>query len=542
VLARIDPRARRAAGLLACALALGCDRLKWNDEPLEGSADTEEMIPIDEPAPEQAVPPRVQRDAGVLPPLERAKRKLVFPAKGATHLGFNLQGLQGVHALAGAVEIPEWAAPGDGDTRAMRDDDLGASWGCTPELQRPCAIGVHLATAAQVKGVRIYGLAPGAKANDQPRIAKLRLHTDDGWADAELPDEVDYAYVLLGKPVQTHALVIEVLETRGRGKGGIRIADLEVYGVGGTARDPIEIDPAKMIVRHDGATWTKDRDGSTYGHAFLETLADDGTTRRMMPGTAIYGRASDRIQLIERLDWTDCRTHRGSYYMLDRITRVQAPVGDLGGIGGQVFRSRAGNGFASGYVDEGIARLSAIVLEGDAYKHRRTQRVSDIEGPQQLIAWEMDSEPSVHGGNAINEPPPGCALGSDDTVTALGKVSGAKAIAKPGEWMVCSLGGKLRAFVTDHGPCGKAWELTVLDGDDRVVATRDGKRKGARLRLRRWSDDALLVEVSGDDDETELVRVDARAITSLGRTSFAALPPAACRARCDDPLRNPARP
>lgn len=535
----------RAVLLLASIASLpACDRLGLGDPPIEGSADTEQLedAPPREPV-SKPVPAPVGLDPGALPPLERAKKKLVFPAKGAEHLGFNLQALEGVHALAGAIEIPEWAAPGDGDTRAMRDDDFGDSWSCTPDPQRKCAVGVHLATPAQVKAVRIYGLAPGPKAlSEGRRIAKVRLHTDEGWADAELPDEISFGYVLLGKPVTTRSVIVEVLETRGRDKLPIRIADLEVYGIGGTARDPIELDPARTIVRDDGPTWTKGHDGWTHGAAFLELLADDGTTRRVMPGTAIYGHAADRIQLVEMLDWTDCRTHRGTYYMLDRITRVLAPVGDLGGLGGQVYRSRNGLGFASGYVDEGFARLSGIVREGDAYKHRRTQRVSDIAGPQQLVAWEMDSEAAMHGGAAINEPLAGCALGSDDTVAALGKASGAKAIAKPGEWMVCELGGQLRAFVTDHGPCGKSWELTVLDGNDRVVSTRSGKRKGARIRLRRWSDDALLAEIGGDDDAVELVRVDAQAITPLGHVGLAALAPAACRSRCDEPLRNPAKP
>lgn len=526
--------------VLACAVVLGCDRLKWEDERIEGNADTGALLTPSkaaEPTPEPVVAPL---DTANLPPLERAKKKLPFPAKGATHLGFNLQGLEGVHALAGALEIPDWAVPGEGETRQLRDDDLGDGWSCTPEPTRPCAIGMHLASPAQLKAVRLHLLSPPAKGD--ARIAKVRLHTDAGSADAELPDEPGFGYIVLGKPAETRTLIVEVLETRGRDKAPLRIADFEVYGIGGSARDPIELDPEKTIVRTDGAAWSKIHDGWAHGTAYLETLADDGTTRRVMPGTAIYGRASDRIQLVEVLDSTDCRTHRGTYYMLDRVSRVLAPVGDLGGLGGQVFRTRAGLGFASGYVDEVEARLSGVVLDGESYKHRRAQRVSDLEGPQQLVAWDMETEPSPHGGAAINQPLPSCVLGSDDSVAALAKTGASKATTKPGEWMICELGNGTRAYLTDHGPCGKSWEIVVLGGKSEVVAKSGAKRKGARLRLRRWADDALLVEVAGDDDAQQLLRVDARAITTVGAATLAVDPPPACRTRCDDALRNPAKP
>lgn len=535
---------RIGLAVLVGTLAIGCDRLKWEDERLEREADTESLLPSMDKKPEPPPPPPDVRplDPANLPPLERAKKKLVFPVKGATHLGFNLQALEGVHALAGALEIPDWAVPGDGETRAMRDDDLGDGWQCVPALDRPCAIGMHLATPAQLRAVRIFASAPGKARNEHPRIAKVRLHTDAGWADAELPDDSGHAYVVLGKPVETRTLILEVMSTRGRDKGSIHVADFEVYGTGGIAREPIELDPAKMIVRTDGDDWSKIHDGWAHGDAFLEVLGDDGKTRRVLPGTAIYGHASDRVQLVERLDSTDCRTHRGSYYMLDRITRVLAPVGDLGGLGGQVFRARSGMGFASGYVDEGIARLSGVVLDGEAYKHRRTQRVSDVEGPAVLVSWEMESEQTQRGGAAINQPLPDCALASDDTIAVLAKTGASKAIDKPGEWMICALGGGVRAYLTDHGPCGKSWEIVVLDAKNAVVASKSAKRKGARLRTRRWSGDSLLVEIAGDDDQRELMRVGAKAIASLGKLALAVDPPPACRSRCDDVLRNPTKP
>src|SRR5262249_36318786 len=156
------------------------------------------------------------------------------------------------------------------------------------------------------------------------------------------------------------------------------------------------------------------------------------------------------ILLIESLEHTDCRTHVGSYVMLDRVTRVQAPVGDLGGLGGQIFRAQSGLGFAPGDVGELGARVPRVLLGGGACKHRRTQRVSDLGGPQQLAAWGMDAAPAVHGGVAINQPLDGCTLGSDDAMAVLTKAGASKNVAKPGEWMICPLGDGVRAFVTDH--------------------------------------------------------------------------------------------
>ena len=261
-----------------------------------------------------------------------------------------------------------------------------------------------------------------------------------------------------------------------------------------------------------------------------------------MPGTAVFGRGEDRIVLVESLGATDCRTHRGEYYLLDRTTRVPAPVGDLGGLGGQVFRKLDGLGFVNGYVDDVTARLAGVVLEGDTLRHRRTQRLSGVEGPATLDEWAIERQATPRGGAPINRPPGGCTVGADDTMAVFARATGTKPPEKPAEWMVCDLGSGRRAFLSDHGPCGKSWEIIVLDGSDHRVLSRQAKRRGARLRVRRWSDEALFVEVGGDDDVVELLRVTATAVTQLGATEFAASPPQACRNRCDDALFNPSAP
>jgi hypothetical protein len=545
-------RRRAAVWALAGACVLqapGCDVIDRIRARVDSSAD-ETPAPQDEPEPVAVVatpdPPAPKPSTPAapehLPPLLRAKKKLPFAARGATHLGFNLSLLTGMHALAAAIEVPSWAAESSAETRRLRDDDLRTAWTCELDPYRPCVVGAHLTGTAQLQAVRLYAAAEGKAFDKHPRIAKLRVHTDAGWVDVELPDGADYGYIVFGKPVDTTSLSLEVLATHGPKRGELWVAELELFGLGGVAREPLELDPARIVVQHDGPAWTSGRDRWDRGPSFLEAVADDGSHRRIMPGTAAFGRGEDRIVLIESLGATDCRIHRGEYYLLDRTTRVPAPVGDLGGLGGQVFRKLDGLGFVNGYVDDVTARLAGVVLEGDTLRHRRTQRLAGVEGPATLDEWAMERQATPRGGAAMNRPPGGCTLGGDDTMTVFAQATGTKAPDTPAEWMICELGGGRRAFLSDHGPCGKSWEIVVLDGSDRPVLTRRTKRRGARLRVRRWSDEALFVEVGGEDDVVQLLRVTATAVMELGATEFAASPPQACRKRCDDALHNPSAP
>jgi len=528
--------------LAGVMLVAGCDRIEALVASDDGAEATNDDPPAKKPTktdPKENVEPKAKPDKPAeLKPLERAKRKLPLPARGMAHLGFNLDNIDGLQAIAGALEIPEWAVATTDDVATMRDDDLGTAWHCPLDPYKACAIGIHLTTAAKVRSIRIFGAAPGKAYDQHARPAKIRMHTENGWMEADLHDGPDYGYVVFGTTVETTTLVIEFLGTHGSKKGGLAIADVEIFGHGGTARGPIELDPSRVVTALDGKPWTKGRDGHTRGASFLEILADDGTTRRLMPGTAIYGRAEDEIVLVESLTSTDCRTHTGMFFLFNKKSRVPVPVGDLGGMGGMVFRSQDGLGFVAGYVDEVEARITGLVLEGDSYKHRRSQRLAEVEGPASLDAWKIERAPSVRGGSPLNRPVDGCTLGTDDTLTTLRNAARGKAEAKPGEWLVCDVGGGAHAFMTDHGPCGKSWEITILDAANKLVGTKTAKRSGARMRVRRWSKDQMLVEVGGEDDVVEMFRVSAAGLVSMGTRSFAATPPQACRDKCDDTLRN----
>lgn len=528
--------------IAAVALASACDRLPFfgdKDDPVQ-YADTDPIEPVVAEPPKHSVLPAVTDTD--LPRLERARKRLGFMARGATHIGFNLDVLDGLHALAGAVEVPEWAASSEADVRAVRDDDLDTAWTCKPEHERPCAIGIHFPTAAEVKAVRLASAGFGKAYGEHARVTQVRLHTDAGYLDAEVPDVHEFTYVVLGKQVPTRSILVEVTKTTGgRDKNGLAIGDIEVYGLGGTVREPLTIDPVRTVIESDGKPWTRVRDEWVRAPSFLVAIGKDGKRTRLMPATAIYGAVGDRLLLVESFAATSCRRHEGLFYAFDRDTRLLAPLGALGGMGGEVFRQRDGLGFVHGYADDLVAHLSGVVLEGEAFKHRRTGRLSDTEGPQSFGQWNVDATPLARGGVPSNRPPEGCRLASDDALHPLVAIDAKADVARPGEWMICELGGSKRAFLTDHGPCGASWQITVLD-DARVVASQGKKRKGARLRIRRIDDQRLWVELGDGSDDVELLEVGGTGISSLGELSLAALPPAACRQRCDDPFSNPTAP
>lgn len=520
----------------------GCERVEALLEQHKGDDDI--LVEPDE-APlvleEKAAPvEKTKSKLGAAPepvPLLRARRRGEFLVRGTTHLGFNLDTIDGLVGLAGALEVPEWSVEGSGSVGLMRDDDLETAWSCVPEQYRPCAIGFHLQEPAGVHAIRLYAAAPGKAYEQHARPSKVRVHTDDGWFDAHLDDGSQYVYVVFGKDTKTRNISIEFLTYHGKTKGGLEIADIEFYGRDGAARDPLVLDPEQMVVDLDRAKWSKSHHGQTLGPTFLETLVD-GKTKRVLPGTAIYGRATDEVLLIESLTSTDCRTHKGLFYLLNRKTRVMVPIGDLGSMGGQIFRFEKGNGFAGGYVDDLDARVTGVVLEEGTYQQRRTQRLAKVTGPAFLATVGIERTPLVRGGVGSNGKVEGCVRGSDDTLAQLRASTGGKPETVPGEWMVCDLGEGTRAFLTDHGPCGKAWEMVVLDGKQKVIARRQAKRKGARLRVRRRGPDKLWVEVGGADDLLALTAVSRSGLVDVPGVALAIGVPASCRETCNEPLFN----
>lgn len=508
--------------LPACGKLQAMLGLDEEDPPPTGSpAAKPDDVPATEPDPLSAPPE----------PLVRADRKLRFPGKSGEHMGFDLDKLSKLHALAGAVEIPEWSSPGEGSERLTRDDDLRTAWSCEQQGDRTCALGIHFPVPAEVEVVRIYALPPSGPGKGGARPKRVRLHTAEGWAEARLADEDGLWHVLLGEPVLTRNLSVEIVETWG--EGPVHLAELEVYGRSGAARDPLALELAQVVVTFEPPVWRKKLRTNTAGSAFIETVDVDGRLRRLVPGSALVGRAGDRMMLVERASWSSCDDHQGTYDLLDTHTRVLVPLGDMGGFSGTVFRHAEGLGFAIGQVDRYEAELQGVVLDHEVYERRVTGRLDERAPAKMLAEWGMDAEPLLHDdARPLGDPPEGCGPASAPVLAALRAHLPKRTKLDAKQWTACRLGDDGQLLLTTGGACGKQWQVAVLDGD-RLVGQRSGKEAGTHARLRRLDDASMLVELWGADDEPRLLLAEAALVDVGALTGLSLRPPASCRKRCD---------
>jgi len=493
-------------------------------------------------------------------PLERADKVLPLPGRGADNLGFRIDQLAGVYALAGAIEVPPWSAPSEGTPRVLRDDDLDTAWTCTPSGEDRCAIGMHFPSVAKVHSLRLFGAA--LEHETFPRPKRIRIHTEAGFTDVLLADANAPQFAIFAQPVETRNIVIELLEIfPGRGKEPtIHIADLEVFGVAGVAREPLTIDPAATVSLSAGSPWRKPgRSSVDRTEMFLHWVDTKGNLHRFMEGSALRGKAGDRLMLVERMSGqSDCDAPRGTFFMLDTKTRVTAPLGDLDGVGGDTFRAADGQGIAVGFKGKLDTKLNGLFAEDGKYRRRQTPFRADQRTEDYFAEWKLD--PTL----VRREPPPlsetieRCTPGTEAALAELRAAKeaspsktkkkkprrrrGKEEVERPAAWQVCELGDGARAFVTDHGPCGSHWEMTVVDAAGAVVASETDKGERSFLRVARQGD-VLLVQVGNGTDLTSIWRVAADAVTQLAESgTFALQPPAVCRENCLEPFPNPGAP
>lgn len=480
----------------------------------------------------EAAKPDVGGGSGPPEPLVRSDHKLRFPGKSGEHMGFDLDKLSKLRALAGAVEIPEWSSPGEGTERHVRDDDLRTAWSCRVRPEAPCAIGIHFPEPAEVEVVRLYAIPRDDEAH-RSRLKRVRVHTTDGWAEARMADEDGAWHVLLGEPVRTRNLSVEVLETWG--DGPLELAELEVYGRSGVARDPLVVDPAHVVITFDGPVWRQKLRTNTAGPAFVETMDVDGRLRRLLPGSALVGRLRDRMLLVERASWSTCDDHQGAYDLLDTQTRVVVPLGDMGGFPGKVFRHTGGLGFAIGSVDGYEVHVQGVVLDEGTYERRITDRLEQRKPADLMAAWGMEPTPLLHDdAQPLDDPPSGCAPAQAPLLASLAAHLPRRTKLVASQWQSCSMDAGTHLLVTTGGACGKQWQVVVLDGEGELVAQRSGKQAGTHARLRRIDGGALMVELWGSDDRPRVLLAESDDLVDVGDTAALSLrPPAGCRKQCD---------
>lgn len=539
----MNPRPTRCRDVLfAGFLVAGCPAESPPDGTTPGpSARATPTLPVP-PDPPESPPPRPKL------PLDKAPNKLSFNAKGGTNLGFKINGLAEVYALEGELEIPTWSPPGEGEVGLLRDDDLSTAWRCASTEESRCGVGIHFPQLATVTAVRIYG-ATGPTRRDferHPRPRTVRVHTALGYLDANLLDTPEFHYAILGKPIETQNLSLEVLEAFGPTKEPLAIAEFEVYGSRGTARPPLEIEPQSTFVVYETSPWSRRAEYFTALDAMVYRLSEDGTPRPFAPGTALLGQAGDRFALLEDLESATCDAAHGTHSLLDRKTRVLAPLGELGGPGGDAFRRRDGEGLALGYTDEYMTILNGVVLDGKQYVRRHTPVRADKRRDDTFDAWGMESAALRRGGVPLRDAPPDCAVPSKDDLAAvvqrMGKRQRNASELAVEQWRACKVGDH-RLFVSDHGPCGSRWELTLVDAAHTIVARHEGRHPEADVRLSQVRDDRWLVEVSDASDLVQVFDVQPSGLTLLAPASaLAGRPPAACRKACAPNFPNPNAP
>lgn len=522
-----------SSALLLMLLTPGCGKV----QSLLGLDEDEQAQPDAKARPGKAPPETdVAPDAGggsaPPEPLVRSDQKLRFPGKSSEHMGFDLDKLSKLRALTGAVEIPEWSSPGEGTERHVRDDDLRTAWSCRVRPEQPCAIGIHFPEPAEVEVVRLY-VTPRGDEQNRSRLKRVRVHTSVGWAEARMAEEDGAWHVLFGEPVRTRNLSVEVLETWG--DGPLELAELEVYGRSGVARDPLLVDPGQVVITFDGPVWRQKLRTNTAGPAFVETMDVDGRLRRILPGSALVGRLRDRMLLVERASWSTCNDHQGAYDLLDTQTRVVVPLGDMGGFPGKVFRQTSGLGFAIGSIDGYETHVQGVVLDEDSYERRVTDRL-DLRKPEELLAaWGMEPKPLPHDdAHPLDDPPNGCAPAKAPLLASLAKHLPRRTKLVASQWLACSMNAGNHLLVTTGGACGKQWQVVVLDGEGELVAQRSGKQAGMYARLRRIDGDAVMVELWPGDDRPRVLLAESDDIVDVGNTAALSLrPPAGCRKQCD---------
>jgi len=511
----------------ALLMLSGCTEFKhWMgmDDPPPAPAKSDDDVVLD-------VPPDL--GGGSLPPqpLVRAERKLRFPAKSGEHMGFSLTKLIKQRALAGAAEIPEWSQEGEGAARSVHDDDLRTSWTCKLGPERACAIGLHFPEPAEVEAVRLFAATPPKQPHTRPAL--VRVHTADGWGEARLADEPGLWHVLLGEPVLTRNITVEITEVHD--DAPVHLAEIEVYGRSGVSRTPLTIDMERRGVSFDGPMWRKKHRTHTAGISFVETVDIDGRPQRLLPGSALIGATGDRLMLLEHASWSTCSDHQGTYSLLDTQTRVLVPLGDMGGFAGSAFRHTEGLGFVIGRIVGDDPWIQAVLLDRGNYERRSTSRL-DRRDPRTLLGdWKVSDTPlSRSDALPLGEAPPGCEPASAEALASLSPhLPRSASKVQADTWSMCTLGSDGVLMASSSGACGRSWMVAVIDTEGELMGLESGSEGSTQLRLRRIDQEAMLVEQWGNDDQPHLFYADSGTLRAVdGPMGFSLRPPAGCRKPC----------
>jgi hypothetical protein len=437
-----------------------------------------------------------------------------------------------LYALEGEAVTPAWAS--GSDPAAVRDDDLRTSWSCPHAgASSPCAISIVLPEEAEVHVIRLF---PGAgtsheefRAHARPKL--IRVHTDMGWAEARIKRGWDHRHVLLPAGVVTRTVTLEIAKVRpGRSDSAVHVAEIEIFGVTGQARGPLEIEPRAAAVRLDGAAWSAGDRETTWiaSPGFIELVDGKGGRRRLLRGTGLHGEPGDRFFLVENLTAVDCAPGdppavSGSFTLVDARTRIFWDVGDLGGMLGTVYRHPEGTGFATASLD-GTQGAAAVIVEGHMFR-MPSDREGAFTSAADLAAWGFTESPrpcctSIESWTRACKP-----LATAKARKLLGSLEDADALGDEG-WLTCPLEDKARLLVLPGAGCGaQPAALVTLDAGGSLVGWRPAQmlRLGASFETR-----GLVEAVDGEGASILHVGPDGTIEETYANAALSLLPPASC--------------
>lgn len=287
-------------------------------------------------------------------------------AKGLKTLAGQRRAVVGSHALKVTFAPVQGLAEGQGFD-ALQDDDLNTAWTCEASSET-CAIGMLLDQASSVRMLRLFPAA-GPKWHTfrkAPRAAKIRVHTDAGYVDAELPDGAGFRSVVFDPPLETKSMGVEVLETHGKYPDHpTHIAEIDVFADAGSARPALDIDPATVGLFYESSPWLDRGDEHLIRHVYI-TASTEPDAARLFRGTALYGQKGDQMLLVER--WmsyacgTDVAEQTRGYALLDQTNRIAYAIQPQRE--SQILRHPNGTGFA--FV-RGSDVTVAVLIDGKVF-------------------------------------------------------------------------------------------------------------------------------------------------------------------------------
>jgi hypothetical protein len=319
----------------------------------------------------------------------------------------------------------------------------------------------------------------------------------------------------------------------------VHVPEIEVFGISGMARGPLEIEPRAAIVRFEEQMWNDEEaaDEETEGPetsrttgCFIEMADAKGEARRILRGTGLVGSPGDRLFLVERTSSMHCprgswHSAAGSWTLVDTRTRLFWDVGALGGVMVDVFRHPEGAGFATSRWDGSeVEPAGAVIVEGKLFRMLRDKE------------WKFDSSAGVEAWGFTDEGGPCCASADAAAWKRVCKPMGAKKARKivgaklegeewtefwegvelgTGGWLECSAG-DVRLILYKKEECEEGSELlATLEKSGRVVQAigAGALRAGASFETRRLvealSGDAASIHRIGEDGSIEEVYPDA---------------------------------